>query len=218
MTSQHTRYVQINLKAEQGQSLPGRTLMTTFQKVEFLSSLERSSIGTRCYVSIDYEDPKTLETEQAAMKLLNIIHQSPKNAVCEVLLTGPIGMYFASQPELWWAAPSFTHPEGMRLTIRGTTGALRKMRTDLEHLLIDGYELKLGSESEFHPEFVDFLPQRQTVVLNTAIGMGYYDRPRRCTQREIADELNLKQATISEHLQSAEAAIIHRYSSDLGKN
>ena len=103
----------------------------------------------------------------------------------------------------------------LRLTIRGTTGALRQMRTDLEGVLIDGYTMKLGSESEFNPEFADFLPERQTLVLNKAINMGYYDRPRQCTQREIADELNLKQATVSEHLQAAESAIIHRYSSDL---
>lgn len=215
MSSEHTRYVQINLRADQGQSLPGRTLLTTFKKVEFLSVIERCDQGTRCYVSIDYDDPKTLKSEQAAMKVLNIIHQSSTNAVCEVLLTGPIGRYFATHPELWWVPPSFTHPDGMRLTIRGTTGALRKMRTDLEDLLIDGFVMKLGSESEYKPEFADFLPERQTVVLNKAIDMGYYDRPRQCTQREIADELNLKQATVSEHLQAAEASIIHRYSSDL---
>ena len=44
--------------------------------------------------------------------------------------------------------------------------------------------------------------------------MGYYDRPRRCTQRAIADELNIKQATVSEHLQSAESAIIHAFVND----
>ena len=215
MTSQHTRYVQINFGSDQGQSLPGRTLLTDFKKVEFLSSIERSEKGIRCYVSIDYDHPKSLESKQAAMKILNIINQSPTNAVCEVLLTGTIGMYFASKPELWWVSPSYTHPSGLRLTIRGTTGALRQMRTDLEHVLIDGYTMKLGSESEFNPEFADFLPERQTVVLNKAIDMGYYDRPRQCTQREIADELSLKQATVSEHLQAAESAIIHRYSSDL---
>ena len=166
-------------------------------------------------MSIDYDNPKRLESKQAAMKILNIINQSPTNAVCEVLLTGTIGMYFASKPELWWVSPSYTHPNGLRLTIRGTTEALRQMRTDLEDVLIDGYTMKLGSESEFNPEFADFLPERQTVVLNKAIDMGYYDRPRQCTQRDIADEMNLKQATISEHLQAAESAIIHRYSSDL---
>lgn len=215
MTSEHTRFVQINLGSDQGQSLPGRTLMKDFKKVEFLSSIERSEKGTRCYVSIDYDHPKRLESKQLAMKILNIINQSPTNAVCEVLLTGTIGMYFASKPELWWVSPSYTHPNGLRLTIRGTTGALRQMRTDLEDVLIDGYTMKLGSESEFNPEFADFLPERQTVVLNKAIDMGYYDRPRQCTQRDIADELNLKQATVSEHLQAAESAIIHRYSSDL---
>ena len=215
MTSQHTRYVQINFGSEQGQSLPGRTLLKEFQKVEVLSIIERSERGMRCYVSIDYDHPKRLESKQAAMTILKIINQSPTNAVCEALLTGTIGMYFASKPELWLVAPSYTHPNGLKLTIRGTTGALRQMRTDLEHVLIDGYSMKLGSESEFNPEFADFLPERQTVVLNKAIDMGYYDRPRQCTQREIADELNLKQATVSEHLQAAESAIIHRYSSDL---
>lgn len=215
MTTQHTRYVQINFSPEQGQNLPGRTLLKDFQKVEFLSSIERSERGMRCYVSIDYDHPKCLETEQAAMEILNIIQQSPTNAVCEVVLMGTLGTYFASKPELWLVSPSYTHPNGLRLTIRGTTGSLRQMRTDLEEVLIDGYTMKLGSESEFNPEFVDFLPERQTVVLNKAIGMGYYDRPRQCTQRDIADELNLKQATVSEHLQAAESAIIHRYSSDL---
>ena len=172
MTSEHTRFVQINLGSEQGQSLPGRTLMKDFKKVEFLSSIERSEKGTRCYVSIDYDHPKRLESKQLAMKILNIINQSPTNAVCEVLLTGTIGMYFASKPELWWVSPSYTHPNGLRLTIRGTTGALRQMRTDLEDVLIDGYTMKLGSESEFNPEFADFLPERQTVVLNKALALG----------------------------------------------
>ena len=73
----------------------------------------------------------------------------------------------------------------------------------------------LKNLSEFNPEFADFLPERQTVVLNKAIDMGYYDRPRQCTQREIADELNLKQATVSEHLQAAESAIIHNNNNKL---
>jgi hypothetical protein len=215
VTTEHTRYVQISVKSDQGQGLAGHTLLKDFIKVEFLSSIERNEKGTRCYVSIDYDSPESLSIKQEAMKVLSIIHQSPTNAVCEVLLTGQIGMYFASQPELWWVPPSYTDHYGMKLTIRGTTGALREMRNDLKDILIDGYDMKLGSESEFNPEFADFLPERQTVVLNKAIDMGYYDRPRHCTQRDIADELNLKQATVSEHLQAAESAIIHRYSSDL---
>ena len=48
-------------------------------------------------------------------------------------------------------------------------------------------------------------------MLDKAIEMGYYERPRGCTQRDIAEVLEIKQATVSEHLQSAEANIIHLY-------
>ena len=74
--------------------------------------------------------------------------------------------------------------------------------------------MRLGSESEYHPEFSDILPERQTVVLNKALSMGYYDRPRQCTQRDIAESLDVKQATVSEHLQSAEATIIKKFTSE----
>ena len=50
------------------------------------------------------------------------------------------------------------------------------------------------------------------IVGNKAVEMGYYNRPRGCTQRDIAREMNVKQATISEHLQSAESKIINSLS------
>jgi predicted DNA binding protein len=59
---------------------------------------------------------------------------------------------------------------------------------------------------------MDMLPQKQRLVLDKAIKMGYYSRPRGCTQRDIAQVLDITQATVSEHLQSAEAKIIHSIS------
>jgi predicted DNA binding protein len=53
------------------------------------------------------------------------------------------------------------------------------------------------------------LPHKQRIVLDKAIEMGYYSRPRGCTQRDIANAMNIKQATVSEHLQSAESKIIN---------
>ena len=48
--------------------------------------------------------------------------------------------------------------------------------------------------------------------MKTAISMGYYEYPRRCTQRDIADRLSLKQATVSEHLQRGEMSIMTSWS------
>ena len=97
----------------------------------------------------------------------------------------------------------------MKITLRGTRKGMRLVRKELFKLVGNGYKIKLGSESIHNPEFIDMLPDKQRAVLNKAVEMGYYNRPRGCTQRDIAREMNVKQATISEHLQSAESKIIN---------
>lgn len=194
--------------------LPGVQLLSVYQRVEFLYAIGKSARGMHCLVSIDYDDVERLEVGDTTMEILEVIKKSDTNAVCEVLLTGTLSKFFATQKNVWWVSPSQTHPRGMTLTIRGTRDSLREVRNALENILFDGYDMRLGSESEYHPEFSDILPERQTVVLNKALSMGYYDRPRQCTQRDIADSLHVKQATVSEHLQSAEATIIKKFTSE----
>lgn len=206
--------MQISITAEQGKMLPGRALLSVYKSVEFLFRIGESERGMHCYVSIDYDDPKSLEVGDTSMEIIEIIKQSKTNAVCEVLLTGTISKFFSRQKNVWWVSPSRTHPHGMTLTLRGTTDALREVRKLLENILLDGYDMRLGSESEYNPQFSDILPERQTVVLNKALSMGYYDRPRQCTQRDIADSLDVKQATVSEHLQAAETTIIKKFTSE----
>jgi len=206
--------MQISITAEQGSMLPGVQLLSVYQRVEFLYAIGKSARGMHCLVSIDYDDVERLEVGDTTMEILEVIKKSDTNAVCEVLLTGTLSKFFATQKNVWWVSPSQTHPRGMTLTIRGTRDSLREVRNALENILFDGYDMRLGSESEYHPEFSDILPERQTVVLNKALSMGYYDRPRQCTQRDIADSLHVKQATVSEHLQSAEATIIKKFTSE----
>jgi predicted DNA binding protein len=95
------------------------------------------------------------------------------------------------------------------LTIRGTRKGLTRIKERFSELVGNGFSVKLGAESMHSPEFRDLLPQKQRIVLDKAIEMGYYSRPRGCTQRDIAEVMNLKQATVSEHLQSAESKIIN---------
>ena len=206
--------MQISITAEQGSMLPGVQLLSVYQRVEFLYAIGKSARGMHCLVSIDYDDVERLEVGDTTMEILEVIKKSDTNAVCEVLLTGTLSKVFETQKNVWGVSPSQTHPRGMTLTIRGTRDSLREVRNALENILFDGYDMRLGSESEYHPEFSDILPERQTVVLNKALSMGYYDRPRQCTQRDIAESLHVKQATVSEHLQSAEATIIKKFTSE----
>lgn len=52
--------------------------------------------------------------------------------------------------------------------------------------------------------FKERLTPRQWEILRTAYEAGYFDHPRRATQQDVADELGITQATLSEHLQSAQ--------------
>jgi len=48
------------------------------------------------------------------------------------------------------------------------------------------------------------LTDRQREVLRTAFEAGYYDWPRGCTGKEVAEELDIASATFSEHIRAAE--------------
>ena len=56
------------------------------------------------------------------------------------------------------------------------------------------------------------LPERRKQVMDLAVKRGYYKTPRKCTQRELAEELGVRQGTVAEHLQSAEGLIIESWS------
>jgi len=214
MNSVDLRYMQISFTRDEGTHLPGISLTQDFQRVEFLTKLDESEEGMRALIRLDYNDPKILSKDQGAYKLLRILEQTETSALCEVLAVGPLARLFSSLEHVWWVTPTFVHPNGMLITVRGTKDALRSIRSSLGEFLSDGYKMKLGAESLHNPEFIELLPERQRTVLEKAIEMGYYDRPRRCTQRDIAESLDIKQATVSEHLQSAEATIIHAFTTE----
>ena len=56
------------------------------------------------------------------------------------------------------------------------------------------------------------LSARQSEIITLAVDLGYYEKPRRTTQEEIASIVQLSQGTVAEHLQSAEGIIIQSWS------
>ena len=113
----------------------------------------------------------------------------------------------------WLQTPSsLLRENGMLMTILGTKRGLSDIRRKFASL-VPG-ELKMRITSDIKAEWVAApqLPERRKQVIELAVEMGYYHTPRKCTQRDIADELNLRQGTVAEHLQSAEGAIIQSWS------
>ena len=165
----------------------------------------------RCLVRVQYDTPSSLNEPQQSFEILDVLEKGPKAALLEVVTTGPVPRIFAALEHVWWVSPTLLGKGGMTITVRGTKESLRSARQGLSDLLGEGYKMKLGAQSLHNAQFLELLPDKQRNVLDKAIELGYYDRPRRCTQRVIADALNIKQATVSEHLQSAESTIIHAF-------
>ena len=208
------RYMQLSITPEAGVHLPGFALTESFSCLEFLSHISTEDGNMRCLLRLEHDETVSLERSSPSLEILHVIEQSPTAALVEAVATGPLPRVFAALEHVWWVSPTYLTKEGFVVTIRGTAQALRKSRKGLSALLGDRYKMKLGAQSAHNAHFLELLPEKQRAVLDQAIKMGYYDRPRRCTQRAIAEALDIKQATVSEHLQSAESAIIHAFAAD----
>ena len=211
MRDSDLRYMQLSITPELGGNLPGAELMDWFPHIEFLAHINLVEDHLRCLVRVQFTEASVLEHTYSTFEIVEVVEQSATSALLEVLLTGPIPRVFGVLKHVWWVAPTYLDADGFVLTIRGTRSSLRTVRNGIADLLGDGFKLKLGAQSLHNSQFLELLPDKQRLVLDKAIELGYYDRPRRCTQRTIADALNIKQATVSEHLQSAESTIIHAF-------
>jgi len=203
------RYMRIEMSLETGANLPGSSLPERFYSCEFISLIEKTSEGMICFLKLEFDNPKAMELEYGGFDILEVKSQNAHSALVKAIVNGPIGLMFCDIEDVWWVTPSLISSNGLMLTMRGTRTALRTIRNEISKLVGNGFSLKIGTETLQGQEFIDILPPKQRIVLDKAIEMGYYSRPRGCTQRDIAQVMNLKQATVSEHLQSAEAKIIN---------
>ena len=97
--------------------------------------------------------------------------------------------------------------DGLRLTLFGKDAALRELITDIP----DELDVTLKRAGEYQPDMDDPAEQltaRQKEIARAALAAGYYDIPRRATQRDLAAELGVSRGTIGDHLRRIEAKII----------
>ena len=205
------RYMQIEISMDAAKNLPGHGLQDFFSLCEFVSHIRWDERSIECYLKVVYDDEKSLEIKHPSVTVIEVITKGENSALVKAKMDGPIPHLFSKIENVWWVHPTKLDMRKFTLSIRGTTAALRNVRNEFKKLVGNGFTVKLGAESLQGPEFKNILPQKQKLVLETAIQMGYYSRPRQCTQRDIAKALEIKQATVSEHLQSAEAKIINSF-------
>lgn len=98
---------------------------------------------------------------------------------------------------------------GLLVSLVGSQEAIREMLRNYEAAGATPSLRKL-SEYDGGSNALDALTDRQLTVITTAFELGFYDVPRAASTEDVAGELNLDPATVSEHLQRAERNLLTR--------
>lgn len=96
---------------------------------------------------------------------------------------------------------------GLLLSLVGPHEAIREMLRDFRQAGVDPDLHKL-SDYDGGQRTLDALTDRQLEILQTAYDMGFYEVPREASTEDVAEEVGLDSATVSEHLQRAERNLL----------
>lgn len=215
MSERMLRYLQVQVTLEQAKESPGKILTEYFSKVELISQVSWRGDIPQYLLNLEYEKETELEnlSIEGIYEIIEVISRREKSALVIARFHGPILLLVHQINECWLQTPSvLSSTTGLLLTVHGTTNGLKRFRDGLKGLLPDSIKLRITKNLKADWIAAPKLPQRRKEVMNLAVKRGYYKTPRKCTQRDLADELGVRQGTIAEHLQSAEGLIIESWS------
>lgn len=109
--------------------------------------------------------------------------------------------------ELIGACDPTVTDHGLLLSLVGSQETIRDMLRNFEQAGVTPDLHKLG-EYDGGQQTLDALTDRQLEVIQTAYNNGFYDVPREASTEDIAAELDIDAATVSEHLQRAERNLL----------
>ncbi len=125
------------------------------------------------------------EMNESLAGILSALQQS------EVIMTMPI---------------EFLDDDRLRVTFIGEHEPLQRILNQLAEFV--DIEIERVSEYGSADRLSSVLTERQREILTAAVEIGYYEVPRHATIRDVADALELSQATVGEHLQKIEARVL----------
>ena len=214
MSAHDLRFLQIQVNLEQGKEIPAAMLMSTMDSIEFVSTVSTIGEASEYILCLRYTGKTALEdfTNNDAFELSGIIEQKEGMVLTRAYAKGPIAMLVHSNPEIWLQTPTqVTSSNGLFMTVHGTTKGLKKFRDDVSDLLPPSIKIRISKDLKADWIAAPQLPNRRKEVMELAVKLGYYSTPRKCTQRDLANALGVRQGTIAEHLQSAESMIIQSW-------
>ena len=213
------RFFQIRILPEQGKHLPGHMITKFFTKLEMINGIGVVDSLPSCIVKVEHEglDIDAITNElQESLIIDKILLEGDNFAYMKVKTPGPIQRIISAEEEAWIMPPTYLSREnGFFMTIHGTPDGLKRVKDKLEILVPKKMDMRISKMIIGDWMSAPNLPEKRTLVIQTAVDMGYYSAPRRCNQNDIAGVLGLKQGTVAEHLQNAESVIINSWSEQM---
>jgi len=214
--------VKISTLVGKENNIPGVKLLEMFETVEFLKEFKSSGNPPLYLLKATFKSRKEFDnfTKNETLELVDYFEVGESYAIFSAIMIGPIPKIMSMFENAWPISPTILDSEQLILTIQGSTTGLSNSRNKLIDLLGDSFQISVNNNFQGQWDTAPSLPRRRKEVLETAIEMGYYNSPRNCRQRDIADSIGLKQGTVAEHLQIAESLIINGWfhqSRKLGK-
>ena len=194
-------------------NLPGVKLLEVFDKIEFLKQFNPSGDQSFFLVKGSYKNRKKFEDfeKNEAIEVIECFEVTDSYAIFSGKMDGPVTQIMSMFKNAWPISPTTLDSEEFILTIQGAADGLSNSRKMLVDLLGDSFQISINNNFQGQWDTAPNLSRRRKQVLETAIEMGYYNAPRQCRQRDIADTIGLKQGTVAEHLQIAESLIINAW-------
>ena len=214
MAAHDLRFLQIQVNVEQAKDMPAVNLMSTIDSIEFVSTVSTTGEASEYILCLKYSNESALDEFESneSFQLCEIIEQKEGSVLAKAFAKGPIAMLVHDNPEIWLQTPTLVSSvNGLFMTVHGTTKGLKKFRDDVVELLPPSIKIRISKDLKADWIAAPQLPNRRKEVMELAVKLGYYSTPRKCTQRDLAEALGVRQGTIAEHLQSAESMIIQSW-------
>ena len=209
------RYFQIRILHEQAKHLPGYLITKYFKKLELVVGTGVVDSIPTCIVRVEHDGIDILKIKdelKGSLIIDQILQQGEFFAYLKVKTPGPIQLIIGAEEEAWIMPPTHLSKEnGFFMTIHGTPEGLKRIKNKLETLIPKQMDMRISKMLIGDWMTAPNLPERRTLVIKTAVELGYYSVPRTCNQNDIAGALGIKQGTVAEHLQHAESSIINSW-------
>ena len=212
MSSELRRMV-VSATIEQSSMMKGAILFNYIDSLHFM--LQEKTLdgeqGLRALVRVECEDTGIINQipQDSGFIMKRKISSTKNEALLIADFAGPLMRMIAQTKNCWLQANSWIDKEkGLHLTIVGTNEALRKYRRKISEVLPPDFGINISKSIKLRHILAPKLSARQSEIITLAVDLGYYEKPRRTTQEEIASIVQLSQGTVAEHLQLAENSVM----------